>query len=300
MESIQILLTELIDYAGLFPPAALEMNPAVCNFSGYVQSEYAWMLGRFVVPMSRLEELEHEAGDLLPRGNPVYPWKISVLAGKDLLADVESIAAFNYYHATDVNAGAGVIDTIEIRVETADAIFHAMKVLPRTLAAYFEIPLSAPYSDLLAAIAHTGARAKVRTGGVVAQAFPPMNDLAKFIVHCANEKIPFKATAGLHHPLRGIYSMTYEENSESALMHGFLNVFLAAAFARFGMRLEDVRILLEEHKPQAFQFTNEGVTWRGHELSLQRLAVARQQFSIAYGSCSFEEPIADLKKLGLL
>lgn len=300
MESIQLLLTELIDYAGLFPPASLEMKPAVSNFSGYMQSEHSWMLGRFIVPMSRLEEFEDTADALLPRGNPVYPWKISALAGKDVPDDVERIAAFNYYHATDLRAGAAVIDTIELRVETADAIFHAMKVLPRTMIAYFEVPLSPHSSEMLAAIAHTGARAKVRTGGVISQAFPPMNDLAKFIMHCAVEKIPFKATAGLHHPLRGIYPMTYEENSESALMHGFLNVFLAAAFARFGMRIEDVRVLLEEHKPDAFQFTNEGIAWRGHELSLQRLAVARQQFSIAYGSCSFEEPVADLKKLGLL
>ena len=110
----------------------------------------------------------------------------------------------------------------------------------------------------------------------------------------------FKATAGLHHPLRGDYPLTYEAGSARTTMFGFLNVFLAAAFARFGLSEDGVRELLAETSPEVFHFDEEGVTWRAHQLTLQRLDVARNQFSLAYGSCSFEEPVAELKKIGLL
>ena len=84
----------------------------------------------------------------------------------------------------------------------------------------------------LAVLSAAGARAKVRTGGVTEGAFPASHALARFIQSCADAGVPFKATAGLHHPLRGEYRLTYEPGSPHGMMFGFLNVFLAAAFAR--------------------------------------------------------------------
>jgi hypothetical protein len=83
-------------------------------------------------------------------------------------------------------------------------------------------------------------------------------------------------------------------------MHGFLNVFLAAAFARFGLSDDGIRELLEETSPAAFRFDDETIAWRTHELTLQRIEVVRHTFAMAYGSCSFEEPITDLRKIGLM
>jgi hypothetical protein len=299
-ESVRILLDELIDYAGLFPPAGLEMRPAVENYAAYLRGDYAWMLGRFIVPVARLGEFEEASSELLPRGNPVYPWRLSVLAGGDLAADLKTIIAFNRWHATDENAGAAVVDTLELKADASDAIERASWLLPRTLTAYFEIPLNRNLENLLDALAARGRRAKVRTGGVTEQAFPSPAELAQFISACAARQVAFKATAGLHHPLRASHRLTYEPDSASATMHGFLNVFLAAAFARFGLPEEGVRELLEEASHDAFAFDDEGVRWRGHQLTLQRLAVARGQFAAAFGSCSFEEPVEDLKRIGLL
>lgn len=298
--SLQALLTGLIDYAGLFPPAALTMETAVRHYAEYLQAEHSWMLGRFIVPMNRLDEFERAATPLLPKGNPVQPWHISALAGSDLTTDLNRIGDFNYLHATDENAGAAVIDAVELKATKADEIRRAMRLLPRSLASYFEIPVTADPTELVLALAQTGALAKVRTGGVNAQAFPSTTDLARFISACAAERVAFKATAGLHHPLRAIYRLTYEPDSELAVMHGFLNVFLAAAFARFGLSDDGIRELLEETSPAAFRFDGEGIIWRTHELTLQRIEVVRHTFAMGYGSCSFDEPIADLRKIGLM
>ncbi|HZS08657.1 MAG TPA: hypothetical protein VFD58_27735 [Blastocatellia bacterium] len=298
--SLRLLLTDLIDYAGLFPPAALEMAPAVRNYAGYLASENAWMLGRFIVPMARLDEFEQSASELLPRGNPVYPWRLSALGSADLAADLNRIGEFNHLHARDETAGAVVVDSIELKAEKADDVYRAMRLLPRTMLAYFEIPITRDPQALTDVIAETGALAKVRTGGVTEQAFPTTDDLARFISACVSARVAFKATAGLHHPLRASYRLTYEPDSTSAVMHGFLNVFLAAAFARFGAGTEEITHLLEETSPAAFRFDEEGVTWGTRRLNQQKLLVARQSFAIAYGSCSFEEPIDDLKRIGLL
>ena len=58
---LRILLRGLIDYAGLFPPASLDMADAVRNYAAYREGEHAWALGRFVVPAARLEEFERVA-----------------------------------------------------------------------------------------------------------------------------------------------------------------------------------------------------------------------------------------------
>lgn len=300
MNSIQILLQGAIDYAGLFPPASLEMRAAVRNYADYLDGSHAALLGRFILPVRRLSEFEEAAAELLPRGNPVYPWRLSAISSGNLIADLEEIVDFNLFHARDENAGAAVVDALELKVETVTNIQRAMYLIPRSLTTHFEIPIAADPSALLAAIAATHARAKVRTGGVTADAFPALDDLARFLRICAEERVPFKATAGLHHPLRGSYKLTYEKDAITSTMHGFLNLLLAAAFARFDLGEADLRELLTEKSPQAFSFEAEGVAWRRQRLTLEQLELARHQTALAFGSCSFAEPIAELQALKLL
>jgi hypothetical protein len=57
------LLRDLIDYAGLFPPASLDMAAAVANYDSYSRSEWNWILGRFIVPVARLGEFEEALPD---------------------------------------------------------------------------------------------------------------------------------------------------------------------------------------------------------------------------------------------
>jgi hypothetical protein len=160
---------------------------------------------------------------------------------------------------------------------------------------YLERPL-----HLLAEVKDRGARAKVRTGGLTPEAFPDPEALANFIVECARLKLPFKATAGLHHALRGTYPVTYEPDSAAAMMHGFLNVLLASCLAWHGGDVGGVRATLEETDAAAFRFDDSGATWNGYSLSNAQLAAARAEFMMSFGSCSFEEPIEELQSMGLL
>ncbi len=300
MNSIRILLDGVIDYAGLFPPASLDMQVAVRNYATYLASAQAPLLGRFVLPARRLREFEDAATELLPRGNPVYPWHLSAIGSGNLSKDLEEIIDFNFFHARDENAGAVVVDTLEVKAETVENIHRAMYLIPRTLTTHFEIPIISDPAELLNAIATTRAYAKVRTGGVVAKSFPAVQDLARFICCCAAERIHFKATAGLHHPLRGEYKLTYDPAAETSPMNGFLNVLLATAFARFDLSEAEVGEVLLEQAPTAFIFDEEGVQWRRHRLTNHQLALTRTQIFTAFGSCSFAEPIADLQTMNLL
>ena len=299
LNALHSLLSRLIEYAGLFPPAALEMLPAVTNYAAYSRSDFAWMLGRFIVPVSRLQEFQ-DALDRLPEAASVGThWELSMLLGPDAAADVTRIL--------DVNArGRGdrgfhlSIESVEVRGETSEEVKRLAAIIPRQLATYFEIPLAGRERECVAAAADCGRRAKIRTGGETSGKFPHPMRVIEFIKLCADAKVPFKATAGLHHPLRSVHPLTYQPDSPSGWMHGFLNVFLAAAFLSAGMEPRVAAELMEEQSPDSIRWNSDEVTWRGHRLSQAEIADARQHFCISFGSCSFIEPIDDLRSLGLL
>ena len=297
--TLRTLLAHAIDYAGLFPPAQLDMPGAVAEYESYLASSDAWALGRFVVPAARLRELAAAAGDAPsnPLGSRQGERRLSVVLGADLAADVERLRAF----CADVN-GEGWwrgIDAVELRASTPEAIAQAMRVVPDSVERYVEIPISEDPTPLVRAIAGAGAYAKVRTGGTTTDAFPASDHVARFLATCLREAVPFKATAGLHHPLRGEYPLTYEPGSACGRMYGFLNVFLATAFLAAGLDEAEARVLLDESDPNAVTFNRTEAVWRSHRIPLDRLAESRR-FLTSFGSCSFREPIDDLTALGLL
>ncbi len=297
--SLRVLLEELIDYAGLFPPARLDMAPAVQEYAERLASPEAWALGRFIVPVGRLEELEGVASGLLPRTGAAAPWRLSVLGGTDPAHDAELVWAFNERHA-HAAAGRAVVDTMELKAADVATLERGVRSVPDGIVTYVEIPSAGDIADLVSALGNLGARAKVRTGGITADAFPAPADLARFIHLCTGLGVPFKATAGLHHPIRGEYPLTYDAGSETATMYGFLNVFLATAFAQQGLALDDIRGALEERDAGAFAFDDTGVTWRGRRAGADDLAELRVRGAAAFGSCSFAEPVGELRALGLL
>ncbi|QQS45005.1 MAG: hypothetical protein IPM66_13615 [Acidobacteriota bacterium] len=280
----------MIDYAGLFPPAGLGMQAAVENYARYRKSEFAWMLGRFIAPVSRLAEFESAAASVESGA-----WRLSALVGDDIRADIERIRMFNLK-----NEGRFEIDVIELKAAFPADIRAAIDVMPAGLTPYFEIPIAEDPLEMIRAIGQAGGRAKVRTGGVTADGIPPTIDLARFIKTCAEEDVAFKATAGLHHPIRAPYRLTYAPDSPTAVMHGFLNVFLAASFAYNGMDIDRLVAVLEETAPSAFEFESGSVQWRDQMVVRGQLRVTRSEFAIAFGSCSFEEPVEDLKRMSLI
>jgi len=295
------LLRDLIDYAGLFPPASLAMAASVANYDAYSRSQWNWILGRFIAPVVRLGEFE-EAFAGLPtpaRGTGLTNWRLSVLLGSDPLADVARIHEFNARMAGSSSSRRAVVESVEVKVTSAEEVARLSGIIPAELAAYFEVSLSS-CAECIAAVAECRRRAKIRTGGETADKFPAPESVIEFIRLCAVANVPFKATAGLHHPLRSVYRFTYQSESPSGIMHGFVNVFLAAAFLRAGMETSIAIQLLEEQSASAIHFDLDGVGWRQHRLNRHEIAAARQGFAVSFGSCSFAEPIDDLRSLHLL
>ena len=297
MNAIRILLAESIDYAGLFPPAGLDMVTAVRNYAQYRTASDAWALGRFVVPASRLGEFEAAAAPYLEQGSSPA-WPLSVLGGADLDSDLAILTAFNKRHSEARELVRA--DAIEVKATSESAIEDISGKVPRNFQTYIEVPIADDPGKLLSSISRRGGRAKVRTGGVTDDAFPLSTDLLRFIRGCSKAALPFKATAGLHHPLAADYRLTYAEDSPIGRMFGFLNLFLATAFVRSGMADQDAARVLEETSPEAFSIGEREITWRDDKLDIEALRLLRKEGMISFGSCSFTEPLSDLKALGLL
>lgn len=299
------LLEELIDYAGLFPPASLSMAKSLANYAAYSRSEWEWILGRFIFPVGRLDEFGSVLAEL-PHSiseTDIVNWRLSLLLSEDVAGDVARIREFKFrFNDREVKTGLGgnlIIESVEVKIASAADVSRLSAIIPLDLETYYEFPLSIS-GECIAALAECGERAKIRTGGETADKFPASEDVIEFIRLCAAANVPFKATAGLHHPIRSAHRFTYQPESPSGMMHGFLNVFLAAVFLRVGMESKLAVQILEEESARNFKVDFDGITWREHRLSQIEIAAARNNFAVSFGSCSFAEPIDDLRSLHLL
>ncbi|MEZ0333051.1 MAG: hypothetical protein ACAI18_03510 [Gemmatimonadales bacterium] len=299
MHPLRLLLAGAVDYAGLFPPAGLDMPAAVRNYRDYLGSPDRWALGRFVVPVGRLGEFESAADHLLPRAPAPDAWPLAVLLASGSHEEVETLGEFNSRHAAE-DASAAMGDVIEVKAGSVDAVERIAAAVPRYLTTYVEVPIQGDPAELIAAIGQAGLRAKVRTGGVTPDAFPAPRELLRFLRACVAAGVAFKATAGLHHPLRATYRLTYEPDGPTGLMYGYLNVFLASAWMRQGMSDADAEQLLQERSADALRVSESSIEWRGHRLDAEAVQRARSGGISSFGSCSFTEPVDELHALGLL
>jgi hypothetical protein len=296
--SVRALMNRLIDYAGLFPPAKLDMTATVANYAKYLGGEHAWMMGRLIVPVGRLDEFEQHAQPHLEKASAAgqEPWVLSAITSPAdapaLAGELERIEAFNLAHE---DAAPAMIDMIELRSDSAGAIDNALEIIPEVLFPFFEIPSATDPRGLIATLVEGDAGAKIRTGGITADLYPSPANVARFIAACAAANVPFKATAGMHHPLRR------HSDDVKADEFGFINVFLAGCFAQTHELGEDeLAELLAEQSPDAFSFTEDGIAWRKHEIETASIEDVRECFAASFGSCSFDEPIEGLRAMKLL
>lgn len=288
------LLEGLVDYAGLFPPAELPFATAVAEYAEHRKQPEAWMLGHFICPAGRLSEF-------LPFPDPftpAAPLTLSVLPGpgEDLSARVgDARAAFDRF-AGDFD-GHAELRVLEARMPDEMPAVEALRTASDragTASLYLEWRPDLPHlTGCLQVIADTRSQgaenlgAKIRCGGTEAEAFPSVAEVGSFIGTCASLGIPFKATAGLHHPVR------HERGGFT--MHGFLNVFGAATLAlESGSDQDLIEAVLKERNPDAFHLSEGGFSWRGRTAGADRVREARN-LAHAYGSCSFDEPREDLE-----
>jgi hypothetical protein len=294
---VNALLDGLVDYAGLFPPAGESMRQALDGYASYLSGPDRNALGRLIIPFSRLNEFEGTASEFLPREAGREPWKLSVITTGDVSAAAAEMVGFNRRHSESATAGLAVIDVVELKAGSPAEIALQRSRMPASFTTYFEIPLDGDLPALFKSLAQSAARAKIRTGGVTPQSFPSAEAIINFLVAAHREAVPFKATAGLHHPVRGRYPLTYESGSPTGIMYGFLNVFFAAILVAAGAARDDALALLEESDPSAFSFSDDAVVWRGHRFDVEQIRASRAEFAISFGSCSFREPVDELDGL---
>lgn len=288
--ALRALMSGAIDYAGLFPPAGLSMADAVRNYASYRAGPHAWMLGRLIVPVARLDEFVG-AYTALPVHNEDSPWLLSVIAKA---SDAAALAAFNTRYGSRTR-----IDTIEAP-PVREADIEALAPLGATYTVFAEVASADDPTSLIALLGHHNLRAKIRTGGVTTQAFPSADAIARFIVACAQAKVPFKATAGLHHLLRAEYPLTYEPGSACATMYGFMNMLAASSVASAGAGVSDVAAVLGERSASAITFDARGVRVASRDIDVAAITAARANGMASFGSCSFDEPVAELTERGFL
>ena len=281
MRVAEALLHRAIDYAGLFPPAGLDLEPTVRNYAAYRAGRDAWALGRLVLPAAKLAEF----ADRWPQY--VGEWPISLLLGADY--DTEMRLA--------VDAGLR-LDFVECRPARLGDIAEIRRRMSSDGLLFVESPQDCALYELMVAVADAAACAKVRTGGVVAEAIPASSSVAAFLVACAKCNVRLKATAGLHHAIRGEQRLTYEPQSATACLHGFVNFFVAASATYEGAGEAEIVEILNDGERRDFNASNGELEWRGRSFSAEAIREMRARFAISFGSCSFEEPVEEIRAMG--
>jgi hypothetical protein len=293
--SVRAAFTGLIDYAGLFPPAQLSLDAARREYHDARGGPHAWMLGRFILTAPQLGESAKTLHE---------PFSVIVDPDVDAL-----------HRLARLRAAGATVEAVEIPLQKSvspfrerllrDDVLNILGALEadlgvsglRDLPAFVEIPRTKAWWSVLRETLDAAARfqlgAKLRCGGLTAEAFPGIDEVTEFIAAASDAGVPFKATAGLHHPVRHV------DPASGFIMHGFLNLLAAAALAPSVDRATLSRIVAEE-EPGAFVFGDDSFAWRNETVDTERLTEARRVALVAYGSCSFSEPVEDLTALGIL
>lgn len=296
-----VLLDGLMDYAGLFPPAALALDAAAAQFTAHRSQPEAWMLGSFVVPIGQAAAL----AELLPSGANT---SLSVLgAGGDtpeaFLGALD--ADFRALDALEAAAPHLTVPTVEVKLPAGlsdDALRRLVASASARAAAsrrfvFLEVPLAGPMHplDVVLSAEPASAGVKFRTGGLTAAAFPSCADLAAAVGAALDAGVPFKCTAGLHHPVR------MHRDEVGTKMHGFLNVFGGAVLRHaLGIGPDALEAVLADEDAEAWGWTDDGGL-RYRDLAASAAEVRKtRRLATGFGTCSFDEPVDDLAALGLL
>jgi len=292
-DSLQNFLAGLIDYAGLFPPASLALETAVANHLRYLEGRHGWLLGRFVVPVAGLREMPADT---------VFP--LAVLVGAEI--PPEEVALLTRFRER--------IELVETRLPAGDeAARYCMAYLAdlhrqltpsglRRVGLFLEATGDASVPEAIAAFARNHAEdqtlhtlgLKLRCGGTATTAVPSPDAVAATISLCRNHNLAVKFTAGLHQPL------THNDQETGERQYGFLNIF-ATALLLWTFRLSEAEAseCLCDGNPTAFRFLRESLSWRDKTVSTTEILKIRKKKLVGFGSCSFDEPLEGLQKLGL-
>jgi hypothetical protein len=297
------LFGALIDYAGMFPPASLDLRGAVAEFRAIRGGRTGWIAGRFLCPASQLEDLAEVLTRTMEPGEA--PWEVSVIFDGDPGADAASANAFD----EELDPAATVVIT-EIKIppdagpEAVAALFTAGSLGKMRVTAFLEVPITEHWEreigyrvvdiDDARREAHLTGGAKLRCGGATAPDVPSPEQVTRFLVACRERNLPYKFTAGLHHPIR------HHDDELGAMRHGFLNLLTASVIALDNASEPEILAAIDETDPDAFSVTAGGMRWRDRRVGTKAVIAARSMAMVGFGSCDFDEPVAALDTMMLL
>lgn len=281
------MFSNLVDYAGLFPPAQLAMQQAVAEYAAEREGTHAWMLGRFIIQESRIAQLLAAL-----REGERFGLSVILDRGAAALEDVARVRRMQ--PAIEIQALEIVLAAEQIGSYAAAAKSAALADVPT----YVEFARGSDWEyavpETMEELADSGLGAKIRCGGLEAKAFPTPAEVAVFIYWACRYNVPFKATAGLHHPVRHV------DKATGFHMHGFLNLLAAAALARSDVGLSKLIEPIASEDSRRFHIDGRGLRFADYHVTVPQLESMRKEAFIAYGSCSFSEPANDLRALHLL
>ena len=302
--SLHALLTQSIDYAGMFPPCGLDLEPALKNQAEYVRSADAWMLSALVLSVARFDD----AAAHLAEFDHKHPLRISALgprtenASAFRIALKETAEAIRRFSATCGDRVAvsqlEMALPIDVDLRGLGEARAALGELPVNV--FWETPAESAEETIHSLVKHESEKHarpfgyKLRTGGVTADAFPTAPQIATALVSAVRHHFRIKFTAGLHHPIRQF------RDEVKTKMHGFLNVLGAGVLAaEHGWDEGQTSAMLEDENPKSFAFDDTLFAWRDWEIATNRIK-AHRRFVTSFGSCSFDEPREDLRVLKFL
>jgi hypothetical protein len=310
---------KVLDYAGLYPPASLQLNQAISNYSQYKNHPENWMLSRFIISGTKLKELI-DFKDLF-FNNP--PFTFSIVGGQtnttnEFKKDLDLVISNILDIETRIGPELISIECLELKVPVLQDTLFVLNIISdallrfeckNPLEIFLEFNLSHKHNeDLKLILRHIKefnfnnknkkikfVGYKVRTGGIEAKQFPSIDKLASIIFECNNFNVLLKATAGLHHPIRRY------DNIVQTHMYGFINVISASIFSSlFKIDFKTIYDILQDEDPKNFSFSDQKLKWRHLEATKEQIEFSRIKSFYSFGSCSFDEPITDLQSLGLL
>ncbi len=315
MQSLNIFMNKLLDYAGLFPPAKLPLYESLVNYSSYTKHKQNGWLGKFILPINKI----NECIEIMTKQN-VFNNVENKLEFSIILNSCEKFNDLNDFIKNDLllikkmekNLSTQVtIDSIELyppkevyqpnkvtlfsnMLEIVNEAFHSEKNIT---AKFIEVPFSENINEYIDLIAKYNIKnsdkifVKLRTGGVTPEHIPSAYHIAQAIRLCAEQQIPLKATAGLHVPVPN-------DNPEvGARLHGFFNIFscLLLCYSKL-LTITEMEHIITDYSYSDFYFTQTGLTVGNKFISNENMSELRNSFIKSFGTCSFLEPIEHLHK----
>lgn len=304
-ESLRRLLQHPIDYAGIFPPASLDVKSALAEYGRAMDSRDEWILNRFLCPAGKLPEAMEALDEFEDKDTGKPPMidfgiigtslETGATAADSLKKDMSDIKlAFQHGDVTSYEVKLPLGEELDGCIGALKGAFNWFD--ERDVEVYAELPWGQGTSDALAKVVAEidGIGLKARTGGTKPEHYPGIRPLAAFISEAAGMEAMFKLTAGLHQPLR------HYDSDLGGFQHGFLNVMIASALAYIqSASVSEVEQVLNAEDPSLFVFTDQTVEVQGHRLTLKDIDEWWLYFG-GFGSCSFKEPIDGLRRLGWL